>query len=245
MENYKQRLYDQYVSTGQASPGSATVSGQADGLFRGQAPYMEKRIRPHLPDDRKAPILDLGCGHGTHIYFLKKWGFTKIVGIDTSAEQVALAHQLGLTEVRLGDVRDVPATQKGQVGAVLLIDVIEHLTLDVTFDILTNVYDLLTAGGRLILHVPNAEGLFGMRIRYGDLTHETAFTPTSIRQLLKSVGFVKFDCYEDKPVIYNLKSVFRRLIWEFGTFSTRLLLMAETGQTNFILSQNMLVVAEK
>ena len=128
---------------------------------------------------------------------------------------------------------------------VLLIDVIEHLTRQELFDTLEEVYRILKPGGRCIAHVPNAEGLYGMRIRYGDLTHESAFTPKSAQQLFTTLGFRSVECFEDKPVMHNLKSLVRRIIWDVFTIIPRLLLTAETGETKFVLSQNMLMVAVK
>jgi predicted TPR repeat methyltransferase len=189
--------------------------------------------------------MDLGCGHGTHLYFLKQKGYQNLVGVDTSPEQVELAHQLGVEEVQRGDIEDFLSHDQQPADVVLLIDVLEHLPLDTGFDLLSSVFAKLNKGGRLIIHVPNAEGLYGMRIRYGDLTHEQAFTPTSIRQMLKTVGFSTITPSEDKPIIHGLPSLARRLLWGILTIPHRLLLMAETGYTHFILSQNMLVVAQK
>ena len=88
-------------------------------------------------------------------------------------------------------------------------------------------------------------GCLACRIRYGDLTHENCFTPQSIQQALVSSGFVRVVCYEDKPVVHGLKSFMRFCIWELLTIPSRLLLIAETGRRRHILSQNMLVVAQK
>jgi SAM-dependent methyltransferase len=244
---YKQRLYEAYVSSGQASlsPASAAQTHSPAVAFRGNQPYADAVIKPLLPASKAAQILDLGCGNGCFIHFLKQYGYTNVVGVDTSAEQVAMAHQLGLHEVQQGEIMPFLASYTQSVEVILLMDVIEHLTPQETFDLLDQVYALLQPGGKLIVHVPNAEGLFGMRIRYGDLTHEQCFTPNSIRQLMKAIGFSQLVCREDKPVIHGLVSTIRRLIWELGTLPSRLLLMAETGSPSAILSQNMLVIATK
>jgi SAM-dependent methyltransferase len=236
VENYKNRLYNTYVSSGQA------VSGD---LLRDKAPYMKRLIRRHMPPHLNSRIVDLGCGYGKYLYYFKKYGYHNLLGIDTSAEQVKLAHQLGITEVQQGDIQSFLASDTGQADVILLMDVIEHLPLQTVFDLLDSVYAKLNPGGKVIIHVPNAEGLFGMRIRYGDLTHELAFSPTSVRQLGRSVGFSRLKCEEDKPLVHGFTSLIRRIIWDCFTAPIRLLMMAETGKTHFVLSQNMLVVAEK
>lgn len=240
----KDRLYQAYVRSGQAPP-LTTIAPTGTELFRLNRPYVDKVIRPLLPAQTDARIVDLGCGNGCYLYHAKLYGYTNLLGVDTSAEQVALAHQIGLTEVCQQTIDSFLATYRQPTDLVLLMDVLEHLTLAETLALLDAVYALLKPGGRVLIHVPNAEGIFGMRIRYGDLTHEQCFTPSSMRQLLQTVGFRQLVCYEDKPVVFGPVSLVRRAIWELTTLRYRLMLLAETATRGAILSQNMLVVATK
>lgn len=101
-------------------------------------------------------------------------------------------------------------------------------------------------GGRLIVHVPNAQGIFGMRVRYGDLTHERAFSPKSIKQLLRTAGFSNIQVFEDKPIVHGFASLCRRLLWTALTLVPRLLLLTESPSAESLaLSQNILVTAVK
>ncbi|GGE96285.1 class I SAM-dependent methyltransferase [Hymenobacter cavernae] len=243
--DFKDRLYNVYVSSEQGGGKVLDQLQNGTSLFSGNAPYITQLIKRHIPADRSVRIMDLGCGHGAHLYFLKQCGYQNLVGVDTSAEQVELAHRLGVEEVQLGNIEDFLSDDKESADVVLLIDILEHLPLTFVFELLDSIFVKLNKGGRLIIHVPNAEGLYGMRIRYGDLTHEQAFTPTSMRQLLKTVGFSTVAYSEDKPVVHGVTSLIRRLLWGVLTAPHRLLLMAETGHTEFVLSQNMLVVAQK
>ncbi len=240
----KKELYNKYISTGQAGAHSEVLDAGIN-PFKGQAPYVEKIIKKYLPKDKQAHILDLGCGHGTYLYFFKKWGYTNLKGIDMSSEQVDLAHRLQIKEVQLGDINEWLQKSQEPADLVLLMDIIEHLPLSLIYETVNQIYRLLRPGGTLLIHVPNAEGLFGMRIRYGDLTHERAFTQSSIRQLLSSIGFSSLRCTEEKPLMYSVKSVLRRIVWELGIWPFRLLFIAETGRKSIILSQNMLVIAKK
>ncbi|MEZ0610035.1 class I SAM-dependent methyltransferase [Fibrella sp. WM1] len=244
MNAAKDRLYQAYVRSGQA-PALATIAPDGDELFRLNRPYIDKVIRPLLPPQPDARIVDLGCGNGCYLYHAKQYGYTNLIGVDTSAEQVALAHQIGLTDVRQQTIDSFLATYHDPTDLVLLMDVLEHLTLAETLVLLDAVYAVLKPGGRVLIHVPNAEGIFGMRIRYGDLTHEQCFTPNSMRQLLQTVGFSRLVCYEDKPVVFGLVSLLRWVIWELTTLRYRLMLLAETATRGAILSQNMLVVATR
>ncbi len=239
--SWKQRLYDAYVSSGQAGN---SVSQKA--LLHARAPSIRALIARHMPADKSVRIVDLGCGYGPCLHFLKQSGYRNIQGFDGSAEQVELAHRLGIQEIEQQDIHSyLENAAPESIDVVLLMDVLEHLEMQELFDTLDNVHRILRTGGRVIAHVPNAEGVFGMRIRYGDLTHENAFTPKSAQQLFATIGFTHVSCFEDRPIVHGVVSAIRRAIWELGTLSFRLLLAAETGQTSFVLSQNMLIVADK
>jgi hypothetical protein len=76
------------------------------------------------------------------------------------------------------------------------------------------------------------------------MTHERAFTPSSARQVFRTVGFNDVQCYEDKPVIHGITSLVRRIVWDVGTLYDRVLLIAETGaMKTVIFSQNMIIKA--
>lgn len=235
--NYKEKLYSAYVKSGQ--------SRLSDIQWQKKDPYVEYVISSHITHKTSASIVDLGCGYGKYIYRLKEKGFTNVKGVDISTEQVEAAQKAGIHEVEQGELLTFIKKQPDNIDVVLLMDIIEHLTYQEIFDLIDEVKKKLSDTGKIILHIPNAEGIFGMRIRYGDLTHEVSFTPSSINQLFNTFGFKKTNIVEDKPLIYSISSFIRRMVWEFTTLRYRLMLMAETGEKRFILSQNMLVIAEK
>jgi 2-polyprenyl-3-methyl-5-hydroxy-6-metoxy-1,4-benzoquinol methylase len=240
--SWKKRLYDSYVSSGQAG----VFTASAEQTFRPRKAYIEQLISKYFPNDRSAEILDLGCGHGAFLYFLAKAGYTRISGVDTSVEQIGKAHDFGIANAVCQPAFDyISRLQRESLDMVLLFDILEHLEPQELFDLLDQVYRVLRPGGMSLIHVPNGEGIFGMKIRFGDLTHVQAFTPNSVRQMLSTTGFSQIACYEERPVVHGLKSFVRRVLWELGTLNFRILLAAETGSTGAILSENLLVRAVK
>jgi SAM-dependent methyltransferase len=130
---------------------------------------------------------------------------------------------------------------------VVAFDVIEHFMRDELLGFVDEVRRVLRPGGRWIIHTPNAESPFGGRMRYGDLTHELAFTRHSIGQLLLSSGFSSVRCFEDTPVPHGVKSAARWVLWKLFRGVLRLYMAAETGDgdASHIFTQNFLVVAER
>lgn len=239
MEAWKRRLYDRYVSSGHFAAGATPD----DCLPADRNPYAARLIRRHLPAARDISIVDLGCGNGALLSCLQQFGYRQICGVDTSQQQVAAARASGLTDVECKEIGAFLMGKENRFDVVFLMDILEHLRKSELLGVLDQVRAALKVDGLLILHVPNAEGVFGMRVRYGDLTHENAFTPQSIHQALRVCGFDQITCYEDKPIVHGPTSLVRRMLWACLTTPMRLLLSAETGVTGHILSQNMTVVA--
>jgi len=205
-------------------------------------------IGRHFPPDRDAAVLDLGCGHGTVIRIAREAGYRNLRGVDRSVEQVHEAEELGISGIEEADLlQTLRDTSDDSYDVVLSFDVIEHFRRDELLSLVDGVRRILRPGGRWIIHTPNAESPFFGRIRYGDLTHEQAFTRTSMGQLLISSGFRALSCYEDAPVVHGILSGLRFAIWKVLRGMMRLYLAAETGSTDnsVILSQNFLVVAIK
>lgn len=242
----KKKLYDSYVSSGQVI-NILDKDKNPESYFRNRSKFINSIIRKFIKNqfNTNAEIIDIACGHGAFVYFLNKSGFRNVKGFDISNEQIELGQNLNIENIYCMDIFQHFQENPNKVDIVLLIDIIEHLRTEETIQLLELLHNRLKKGGIIIIHVPNAEGLFGMRIRYGDMTHETAFTPNSMSQLLKTAGFTKVECFEDKPIIHGFKSLIRRVIWDVFTLYSRILLMAETGETKFILSQNMTIVTSE
>ena len=242
-DNYRIRIYGAYV-TGRDKPlAPASLGGL--GL---RAHHLRKLIRKHFPPETDAAILDLGCGHGALLHFARTEGYTNIRGVDGSPEQLEAAAALGIEGVEQVDVMEALARQpRDSLDCVASVDLIEHFKRDELLALVDEVYRVLRPGGRWIVHAPNAESPFGMRILYGDFTHELAFTRASVSQLLLSSGFSRVHCFEDQPIPHGVRSLARWMIWKCIRVFLRLYIAAETGNDgrNAILTQNLLAVALK
>jgi 2-polyprenyl-3-methyl-5-hydroxy-6-metoxy-1,4-benzoquinol methylase len=241
--DYRSRIYQRYVRAWSRSLAPESVEELSP-----RTPYTRKVIREHFPMDRSARILDLGCGHGAFIYFLREAGYTNVVGVDKSPEQVAEAKRLGIDGVHEADLWEtLQQSADASYDVVITFDVIEHFNKEELLPLVDGVQRILRSGGRWVIHTPNGDSPFAGRIRYGDFTHEMAFTRTSISQVLLSSGFVKVVCREDKPVPHGIKSAVRWILWKMIRSGLRFYMAAETGaaESECIFSQNFLVIAVK
>lgn len=203
--SFREELYASYT----LHPSHATTADQAvwDRVYG-------HYLRGWLPSDLAAPVLDLGCGDGKLLAFLATSGFREVVGVDRSEVQVERSRRRAPTaEVSLGDVADVLRRRPGQFGAIFCIDVLEHLTRDELLETLRLIGAALRPGGCLIAQVPNADSPFHGAIRYGDLTHELAFTPEVLRHVFAATGFSRSEFREGGPVAKDWKGALRVAAW--------------------------------
>ena len=239
--DYRSRIYDYYVHSRLESLAPADI----ESMRRGGV-YLHRLVRRHFPVNRDAAILDLGCGHGSLIFQAREAGYRNVVGVDRSPQQVAEARRLGIEGVIEGDIFDyLASTPDASQDVVITFDVIEHFTRDELVPFVDEIQRVLKPGARWIIHTPNGESPLSNRIRYGDLTHEQAFTRTSLGQLLLASGFKSLECYEDSPVIHGFASALRFVAWKAIRGILRLYLAAETGNSgaSAIFTQNLLAVA--
>jgi SAM-dependent methyltransferase len=140
--------------------------------------------------DPSMSFLEIGCGTGAFLGYLRAKGVGRLLGID---HDPALAGVLPVTvrdAFACRDAFDLLADPRvGPYDRVVLLDVLEHFSAEDGARLLAAVRACLAPGGRVVLKVPNAASPWGLSYQYGDLTHCTAFTPLSIRQLADSAGF--------------------------------------------------------
>ncbi len=240
-EAVKRRLYDRYQSTHVAPrKGVATLDE-----FKRRAIAYQSHFGALIGSDRDQRVLDIGCGNGSLIWWLQQAGFRSVEGIDISAEQVEEAGRLGVTGVVQADLREFLPERTDTYGAIVMRDLLEHLTRAEILSALEHCYAALVEGGAVIIQVPNAESPFGARIRYSDFTHELAFTSASLSQVLRTVGFDAIRCYGNEPHIHGPASLVRFALWKIVEAIYRSLLFIEVGGRRRVVTQNLICVARR
>jgi len=188
-------------------------------------------IQRFFPIDRKSAILDLGCGDGLLLCEAAESGFEDLTGVDHSFAMTDIAKRVSQATIVTETIENYVNTHNAKkYDAVVLFDVIEHLDLGDLIDLFEQLRKLLTDGGVVLIHAPNGGAPFGGRILYGDLTHERAFTATSLYQLAQMTGYKSVEVFEDPPGVKGIKSCTRRVVWEIGRALMACLLIAETGR---------------
>ena len=234
----KDRFYHSYTSTHITHrKGEAALEH-----FRVEFPVWDQHFGRLVPPALDARILDVGCGRGGLVYWLNQRGYHRAEGIDVSAEQIETARRLGIANVEQADLRSYLGARLQCYDALILRDVVEHFTRDQIVEVLELCRSALRPGGVVIVQVPNAESPFFGRIRYGDFTHELAFTQSSVAQLFNVIGFEGVQIYPTEPVIRGLRSLGRAALWNVVKAFYRVLLYAELGGGRRIFTQGLIAV---
>jgi SAM-dependent methyltransferase len=138
----------------------------------------------YLKDDsvNTRRILDVGCGTGTMLTHLARYGTAE--GIDVDADAIRYCHERGLTRVSQAGADRLPFAD-GTFGLVTALDVIEHVDDDRAA--LHEVLRVLSPGGSFLVAVPAYRFLWG---RQDDINlHKRRYLARELRERLTSTGF--------------------------------------------------------
>jgi SAM-dependent methyltransferase len=238
--SYRERIYRTYRSSFLGF--DRRIGGNE---IREEARWYGFHFKGFIPSDRNSRIVDVGCGTGTILRWLKQEGYTRLTGVDVSPEQVEAAKD-GLDDIVLGEATGFLSTRAEHFDQIIAIDLIEHLTKDELIEFLDACREALRAGGRLLVRTPNLTARGGTALRYGDFTHELGLTPGALNNLFRLTGFHEYRARECVPVPHGLVSASRFLLWHV----VRLLPLAydyiEVGGNNFpVYTRNFIALGIK
>lgn len=141
--------------------------------------------------DRLAPdkLLDIGCGLGEFLLWVREHGYDACVGLDQDERKVQKVRAAGV-KIYVDDWDNFCRSRdEGEFGIVTLFDVLEHMPQPTA--LLRGIKRLLRPGGALVITVPNADRPlpFGREVWDFPPLHFTRWSPKAMRTLLEREGF--------------------------------------------------------
>ncbi len=212
---------DYFKITSAVNSQSGNYESQTKGLKRGLGNWL---------DVRDKTILDLGSGTGELCWLADRMGAANVVGVNLSQDEIDFAKSNVRATFICQDILEyLSQCPTDSVDVIFALNILEHLSKDDLVAVLDHSQRILKAGGHLIAMVPNATSTYGAMTRYWDITHLQAFTPSSVRQLMRLCGFSAAEFREWGPRVHGLVSFFRFLLWQMIRAITFTRLLIETG----------------
>jgi len=193
---------------------------------------------------KDTPILELGCGRGYLLEYLRNKGFNNLKGVDISEEQIKISKEKSL-DVEVADALKYLINNQKAYKIIFALDFIEHFSKEELIPLVEGIFKNLDENGIFIFHTPNGQAIISPKIIYGDLTHLTILTPNSAQQILRAVGFKEINFLEAGPVNKNIRGFLRLIFWKIFKLLHNLVRLADTGSTERILTENFITVAKK
>lgn len=192
-ESYMGDMSDRYV-------GYSRVHGGIPSTFREEVLSANARAYHELhgrfiPQPRDSRILDVGCGSGAFLYYLKREGYQNYYGIDLCADSISFVQDHITEQCECIDMGQYLRRTPDTFDAIVMNEVVEHLPRQDVIAALTMVYGALKPMGILLVLVPNMENPVTVYTRWHDFTHETGYTQNSIRMVLAWAGFREMCVY--------------------------------------------------
>lgn len=217
-----QRVVEDYFRTT-----SAVGSARDAGSFEGSVVGLRRRLGSWA-DVAGKDVVDLGSGTGELCRLVKDAGARSVVGVNLSQEEIDFARQQVDAQFVRQDIADyLEQCLPASIDRIFALNILEHLDKNTLVRVLDGAYRSLRPGGRLVAMVPNATSPFGGMTRYWDITHQNAFTPSSVRQVMRLVGFESAEFRECGPVPYGMVSGIRYGLWQMIRLAIRGYLMIE------------------
>src|SRR5262245_14117670 len=211
-------------------PITFTPTGDLERDFAPAFEDYEANVRSLLPTTAERPILEVGCGWGQFLTWLKMIGHTAVTGIDVGARQVEFCRAHGLDATRVEDTQVFLEERPDQYELIVLHHVIEHMPASLGLALLRRVWVALRPGGRVVIQTPNMSSAAANIERYIEITHETGYTESSLSEILSLAGFEGIRVFGNRT---TFKVSPRRIAWLAARFLGRMfwraLLFAELG----------------
>ncbi|MDP3181608.1 MAG: class I SAM-dependent methyltransferase [Desulfobaccales bacterium] len=204
------------------------------GHYERCARELRRRWGHWLPADKSGAILDLGCGQGEFLYFLRSQGYQNISGVDLCEGELARARRLGLPDLICANVFDYLPGQQERFEVIAALNFFEHLRKEEILKALELIYLALKPHGRVLAVTPNGVSPFAGSTRYWDFSHETGFTPSSWRQLARLTGFQGMAFEEYGPLPLSILGAVRCALWQAVRLGLDMVSRLEVGRSRDI-----------
>lgn len=160
-----------------------------EATFRGPEERVRDIQRAYLPLlEGQGPVLDVGFGRGELLDLLREAGI-QVSGVDQDAGMVEYVRTKG-HEVACADANEYLRGMKpGALGAIVALEVIEHLPYEVLMEFVELAHSRLREEGVLLIETVNPHAVHALKAFWVDPTHQHPIFPEVALELCRISGF--------------------------------------------------------
>lgn len=193
--------------------------------------YYEENFRAHLPEDRNAAILDIGCGQGDFVRYLHELGYRNITAVDLDERAIAALQDLDSVTVIARRMDGEALRALGRKWDLIFSkQMIIYLDRHQAPNFARAMAECLTDDGRVICDTFNAALLSAHFTEHKDPYIFTSYTDLGLKRLLEWNGLeveALFGCRTCSGTIRSRIYHTLQAMW-FGIY--RLMLILERGR---------------
>ena len=193
--------------------------------------YYDDNYRPFLPDDRNAPILDIGCGQGDFVRYLHSLGYRNVSAVDTDESAIAALQGIeGVTAITGQMDGEALARMDRKWELIVAKQMLYYFDRQQAPAFVRALADALGEDGRLIVEIFNGALLSSRFTELKDPGILTAYTENGLRRLLEANGLKVEQMYGARVGGRGIRSTMYRLAQSLWFRLYRLLLVLERGR---------------
>lgn len=130
-------------------------------------------------------ILDLGCGTGYNIDYMKQAGYTNCLGLDFTFDALKYCKNRDIDDVVCADTIQIPFADNS-FDVITSLDMIEHIEDDSSA--IREMHRVLKPGGQLIIFTPAYQFLWGLQDEISH--HYRRYTAHELKKKTENQGFI-------------------------------------------------------
>jgi len=165
---------------------------QFEAAFRGSQEELRARyaeLADYLVSSSCQSVVDLGCGQGVLLELLAERDISA-VGVELDGELARVCRAKGLDVHQRNGLHYLQDQANGSLDAIVLLQVVEHLSHQQVTDLFLLAYQKLRPDGVLAIETVNPQSLYVYaRAFYLDPTHSTPVHPAYLGFLSEEAGF--------------------------------------------------------
>lgn len=206
--------------------------------------YYKKNILKHIPQDKSLKIIDVGCGLGHMLYFLRENKYEGIEGIDIVDENIKLCIDAGFKCKKENLFNFFKSDKKFDI--IIANNLLEHFSYEEIEKILNLFYSKLSENGKIIIIVPNCNNIYGITTFFSDITHKSPLTEKSMTDIIFKTPIKSFQFFN--LIVYPKNIIFDPIFKFFNIFRFQYskIMSLINGQKPFkVYSKNLLLIIKK